>query len=137
MLFKMLLIERGYILSGSDAPRPRQVFVTQSRVLAGKVQEYFIKLADSLKVAEWTLDTMVANRHALVVSNTAYGGAMVHVDDLVEGAIEVCGLDVHLLDFPVVSCSESEESPDGGELGDWSKSLVVVNTRDLSESLSD
>ena len=28
--------------------KPRQIFVTKSRVLAGKVQEYFMKLSDSL-----------------------------------------------------------------------------------------
>jgi hypothetical protein len=31
--------------------KPRQIFVTKSRVLAGKVQEYFMKLSDSLSTA--------------------------------------------------------------------------------------
>ncbi|KAK0232768.1 hypothetical protein IW262DRAFT_22523 [Armillaria fumosa] len=48
MLFKMLLIERTFRLMASDLPRPRQVFVTKSRMLAMKVQEYFAKLAGSL-----------------------------------------------------------------------------------------
>ncbi|KAK0475066.1 P-loop containing nucleoside triphosphate hydrolase protein [Armillaria novae-zelandiae] len=51
MLFKMLLIERTFQLMGSDLPRPRQVFVTKSRVLAKKVQEYFEKLTSSLAIA--------------------------------------------------------------------------------------
>ncbi|SJL05193.1 uncharacterized protein ARMOST_08560 [Armillaria ostoyae] len=51
MLFKMLLIERTFRLMASDLPRPRQVFVTKSRMLAMKVQEYFAKLAGSLGMA--------------------------------------------------------------------------------------
>ncbi|KAK0207928.1 hypothetical protein DFS33DRAFT_393620 [Desarmillaria ectypa] len=51
MLFKMLLIERTFQLMDSDLPRPRQVFVTKSRILAKKVQEYFAKLASSLAIA--------------------------------------------------------------------------------------
>ncbi len=48
MLFKMLLIERTSQPMASDLPRPRQVFVTKSKMLAKKVQEYFVKLAGSL-----------------------------------------------------------------------------------------
>ena len=48
MLFKMLGIERAWKLKGEGVARPRQVFVTQSRVLAEKVEEYFSKLIDSL-----------------------------------------------------------------------------------------
>ncbi len=51
MLFKMLLIERTFRLMASDLPRPRQIFVTKSRMLAMKVQEYFAKLAGSLAMA--------------------------------------------------------------------------------------
>ncbi|KAK0207600.1 hypothetical protein IW262DRAFT_1469183 [Armillaria fumosa] len=51
MLFKMLLIERTFQLMASDLPRPRQVFVTKSKILAKKVQEYFEKLASSLAMA--------------------------------------------------------------------------------------
>jgi hypothetical protein len=48
MLFKMLGIERSWEAHRDVLPRPRQVFVTQSRVLASKVEEYFGKLLDSL-----------------------------------------------------------------------------------------
>ncbi|KAG7450840.1 uncharacterized protein BT62DRAFT_1001654 [Guyanagaster necrorhizus] len=51
MLFKMLLIERTFQLMESDLPRPRQVFITKSRILAKKVQEYFVKLSSSLTIA--------------------------------------------------------------------------------------
>ena len=55
MLFKMLGIERSWGMhSGEDIPKPRQLFVTQSRVLAGKVEEYFLKLLDSLATASLT-----------------------------------------------------------------------------------
>lgn len=46
MLFKMLRIESKWA-SSVDLPKPRQLFVTQSRVLAGKVEEYFSKLMES------------------------------------------------------------------------------------------
>lgn len=51
MLFKMLGNERAWDMQGADIPKLRQIFVTQSRVLAGKVQEYFIKLMESLATA--------------------------------------------------------------------------------------
>src|ERR1700733_2214111 len=52
MLFKMLGIERAWAThSNSDMSKPRQLFVTQSRVLAGKVEEYFAKLMESLETA--------------------------------------------------------------------------------------
>ncbi|KAG6919458.1 hypothetical protein DXG01_005717 [Tephrocybe rancida] len=51
MLFKMLWIERTHQLNRENVAKPRQVFVTKSRVLAGKVEEYFLKLLNSLKIA--------------------------------------------------------------------------------------
>ncbi|KAI9068145.1 hypothetical protein FKP32DRAFT_1672451 [Trametes sanguinea] len=51
MLFKMLGIERSWESYRDTLPKPRQVFVTQSRVLAEKVEEYFAKLHDSLSTA--------------------------------------------------------------------------------------
>jgi hypothetical protein len=54
MLFKMLGIERSWQLSRETMPKPRQLFVTKSRVLAGKVEEYFSKLIESLTTASYT-----------------------------------------------------------------------------------
>ena len=51
MMFKMLGIERSWRMYGGELVKPRQMFVTQSRVLAEKVQEYFEKLHESLLVA--------------------------------------------------------------------------------------
>ncbi|KAG2023736.1 hypothetical protein CC2G_001355 [Coprinopsis cinerea AmutBmut pab1-1] len=53
MLFKMLGIERAYGLqTDASVTKPRQIFVTQSRVLATRVEEYFAKLLDSLAAAK-------------------------------------------------------------------------------------
>jgi hypothetical protein len=50
MLYKMLGIERAYAQQSesSSITRPRQMFVTQSRVLATRVEEAFSKLMASL-----------------------------------------------------------------------------------------
>ncbi len=58
MLFKMLLIERTHHLVGNSGSRPRQVFVTKSRHLATKVQDYFEKLSTSLTHASKTLEEL-------------------------------------------------------------------------------
>ena len=49
MLFKMLDIENSWQQNPElRSERPRQLFVTQSRMLADKVEEYFIKLLQPL-----------------------------------------------------------------------------------------
>lgn len=56
MMFKMLGIQRAWKMHFAPAdgdaeapmPMPRQMFVTQSTVLADKVREYFVKLLASL-----------------------------------------------------------------------------------------
>ncbi|KAJ3514932.1 hypothetical protein NLJ89_g2078 [Agrocybe chaxingu] len=58
MLFKMLGIERAYSLRKDTMAKPRQIFVTQSRVLANKVEEYFSKLLDSLSTADKTKEEL-------------------------------------------------------------------------------
>lgn len=66
MLFKMLWVERTFQLN-NDMVKPRQVFVTKSRVLAGKVEEYFLKLLESLKTASQSpreLKELVKSRKA-------------------------------------------------------------------------
>lgn len=60
MLFKMLGIERTYDSMRETMlesfPKPRQIFVTQSRVLAEKVEEYFTKLSESHAAAQRTAE---------------------------------------------------------------------------------
>ncbi|KIN94542.1 hypothetical protein M404DRAFT_380086 [Pisolithus tinctorius Marx 270] len=60
MLFKMLGIQRAWQLQSesSGMPRPRQIFVTKSPVLANKVEEYFVKLLESLSLAGYTLEEL-------------------------------------------------------------------------------
>ena len=48
MLFKMLGIHRIWEKYPDMGKKPRQLFITQSKVLAGKVEEYFSKLLSSL-----------------------------------------------------------------------------------------
>lgn len=47
MLFKMFSIEQS-----SAAHKRRQVFITQSRVLVQRVQEYYVRLAQSLATGQ-------------------------------------------------------------------------------------
>ncbi|KAF8460963.1 hypothetical protein DFH94DRAFT_790038 [Russula ochroleuca] len=55
MLFKMLGIENSWQQNRElRLERPRQLFVTQSRMLADKVEEYFIKLLQSLVLPSQT-----------------------------------------------------------------------------------
>ncbi|KAG7099943.1 hypothetical protein E1B28_001736 [Marasmius oreades] len=51
LLFKMLLVEHTYRLADPLTPKPRQVFVTQSRILAHKVKGYYATLARALQIA--------------------------------------------------------------------------------------
>jgi hypothetical protein len=52
-----------------------------------------------------------------------------------EFSIEICTLDVNLMKFHVLSSSHSYNSLDQGKLHDGSKSVKIVNTRYLQESL--
>jgi hypothetical protein len=53
MLFKMLGLERTFsMLSDGQSPKPRQLFVTKSPVLATRVEDYFARLLASLKAGQ-------------------------------------------------------------------------------------
>jgi hypothetical protein len=54
MLFKMLGMQHTWQQHPDMGPKPRQVFVTQSRVLATKVEEYFAKLMCALEAAAYS-----------------------------------------------------------------------------------
>ncbi|KAI6128736.1 hypothetical protein EDD16DRAFT_1739250 [Pisolithus croceorrhizus] len=68
MLIKMLGIRQAWQLhfEDSDMPRPRQIFVTTSHMLANNVEQYFRKFMDSLSLAGCTLDELakLQSRHA-------------------------------------------------------------------------
>ncbi|KAG7450850.1 uncharacterized protein BT62DRAFT_1001665 [Guyanagaster necrorhizus] len=86
MLFKMLLIERTFQLMESDLPRPRQVFITKSRVLAKKVQEYFVKLSSSLTIASQpSVDLMNLPRAPQYHADLG----LVHADDIADWRIDL------------------------------------------------
>lgn len=57
MLFKMLLIERAYQLSDRSQPPPKQMFITKSQVLMGKVEENFMTYFSSLSFASHFSET--------------------------------------------------------------------------------
>ncbi|OAX32327.1 hypothetical protein K503DRAFT_870221 [Rhizopogon vinicolor AM-OR11-026] len=58
MLFKILGIQKAWETNTLDMPKPRQIFVTKSRVLATKAEEYFTKLLESLALADYTLQEL-------------------------------------------------------------------------------
>lgn len=58
-------------------PKPRQLFVTQSRVLAGKVEEYFSKLIESLVTAAHSPQEL----KKLVANKTQQGEELIDEDD--------------------------------------------------------
>jgi len=51
ILFKMLAIQCTWQQYPAMGPKPRQVFIARSRILAMKVEEYFAKLMSSLEAA--------------------------------------------------------------------------------------
>ncbi|KAI6137065.1 hypothetical protein F5141DRAFT_66436 [Pisolithus sp. B1] len=67
MLFKMLGIQQAWQLhfECSDIPRPRQIFVTTSHMLANNVEKCFRKFMNSLSLAGCTLDELakLQSRH--------------------------------------------------------------------------
>ncbi|KAG6816264.1 hypothetical protein H0H87_007345 [Tephrocybe sp. NHM501043] len=79
MLFKMLFIERTFQMNSSNMPKPRQIFVTKSRVLAGKVEEYFLKLSESLKIASQSPEDL--RKHVLAKRDQSDEDNLVDLDD--------------------------------------------------------
>ncbi|KAJ3777202.1 hypothetical protein FB446DRAFT_718464 [Lentinula raphanica] len=82
LLFKMLLVERTHQMTGGDAPKPRQMFVTQSRILAKKVEQYFATLSHSLLASSQSLLQLCevrASQRAAVLDDEA---DMIDVDDI-------------------------------------------------------
>ena len=80
----MLGLEHTWKLHGGDSnePKPRQVFVTQSRVLAEKVEEYFSNLLETLKIGACSLEERaeIANARKTVADQN---GELVDRDDVI------------------------------------------------------
>ncbi|EEB99264.1 hypothetical protein MPER_01088 [Moniliophthora perniciosa FA553] len=68
----MLLVERTYKLAKPGIPKPRQVFVTQSRILAKKVKQYFATI-------DWSLEAGDICQQEL---SSAPEDDMIHADDV-------------------------------------------------------
>lgn len=75
----MLWIERTFQMNSGDVSKPRQIFVTKSRVLAGKVEEYFTKLLESLKVTSQSPEEL--RKLVLAKRNQVYDDNLVDLDD--------------------------------------------------------
>ncbi|KAH7101437.1 P-loop containing nucleoside triphosphate hydrolase protein [Auriculariales sp. MPI-PUGE-AT-0066] len=58
LLFRILSRERAFKKDKDNTRKPRQLFITQSRVLAGKVEEFYWKLHDSIDIADYTPDAL-------------------------------------------------------------------------------
>lgn len=65
MLFKMVCVEASYDVMKATTRKPRQLFVTHSRVLATKVAEYFSKLTASLNLASRSLEELKVHKDAV------------------------------------------------------------------------
>ncbi|KIJ60100.1 hypothetical protein HYDPIDRAFT_32524 [Hydnomerulius pinastri MD-312] len=76
MLFKMLGIQRAWELHSPAMSKPRQIFVTKSRVLVTKAEEYFSKLLESLALVGYTPEEL----KKLKARNAEAG--LVDVDDV-------------------------------------------------------
>ena len=85
MLFKMLGIQRAWEMQmqASGMPRPRQIFVTKSRVLATKVEKYFAKLVESLSLAGYSQEDL----KKMQARTTLAESRLVDVDDEVRDNI--------------------------------------------------
>jgi hypothetical protein len=83
MLFKILGIQRAWEMSIIDMPKPRQIFVTKSRMLATKVEEYFTKLLESLALAGYTLQEL-----AKLKTQSVQEG-LVDIDDTPESQMNI------------------------------------------------
>jgi len=90
LLFRLLAREHAYKALNDQDPgafrRPRQLFVTQSRVLAGKVEEYYRRLHESMNIADYTLETLKTPSTAVDLQDSRLGhgnspGDLWHEDD--------------------------------------------------------
>jgi hypothetical protein len=83
MLFKILGIQRAWELSAVDMPKPRQIFVTKSGLLAKEVKKYFTKLLESLAMAGYTLQE-IAKLNAQSMEDD-----LIDLDDIPESQMNV------------------------------------------------
>ncbi|KAH7101458.1 hypothetical protein BKA62DRAFT_176919 [Auriculariales sp. MPI-PUGE-AT-0066] len=80
ILFRLLAREQIYRAQNGGGRKPRQLFVTQSRVLASKVEEYYRKLHESISIADQRLKDL-ERRKDLALPRVNYSDDLVPVDD--------------------------------------------------------
>jgi hypothetical protein len=81
MLFKMLGIEHIYELNRGAMNKPRQIFITQSKILANKVEEYFEKLMGSLATVGKSREELRALRKQRVYGQNEHDKDLVDVEE--------------------------------------------------------
>ncbi|THU96852.1 hypothetical protein K435DRAFT_965733 [Dendrothele bispora CBS 962.96] len=81
LLFKMLLVERTYQLAAGEGPKPRQIFVTRSRVLAEKVEKYFVSLVRSLATTNQSPEELKAIYGSISFNDEDEVGDIFNKDD--------------------------------------------------------
>ncbi|KAG2132368.1 hypothetical protein DEU56DRAFT_981701 [Suillus clintonianus] len=83
MLFKILGIQRAWQSSAIDMPKPRQIFVTKSIMLATEVEEYFTRLLESLAMGGYTLHEIAKLRAQRIEAD------LIDLDDAPESQVNV------------------------------------------------
>lgn len=63
MMYKIVSIERGWSSSPWGLSKPRQLFVTRSRMLAGEVRRTTDELMESFRLAELSQEELVDLRN--------------------------------------------------------------------------
>ena len=114
-MFKMLLIDRTHQIAAKDLAKPRQLFVTQSRVLAMKVQEYFSRLTNSLSISS----SSVRQLHELQDVRTSTADIdLIDADDIVNWRSDLPARFSELTDghFPVITTVDQVMCPNAHTL---------------------
>ncbi|KAJ3877376.1 hypothetical protein F5051DRAFT_453113 [Lentinula edodes] len=134
LLFKMLLVERTHQMSGANAPKPRQIFVTQSRILAKKVEQYFVTLGRSLIASSQSLSNLCEIRASQRGNVLDDEYDMIHVDDIVDWSGDLPSKFSDLRDehFPLFTtfnglCAMLEADIANAESKKHPKSLIPLN----------
>ena len=104
MLFKMLGIERSWEKVQEEfagtIPRPRQMFVTQSRVLAERVEEYYTKLVESHEASQRSAQESTAIADAKK-DRRAQGLVNRDEEEIYRGSLPKCYGDLEDKHFPL------------------------------------
>lgn len=126
MLFKILGIERSWNAQKDASAKPRQIFVTQSRVLADKVQEYYTRLHDSLSSADKAPEEL----RDMALTNAQQDQGLVDRDEEIERRADLPKRYSELEDehFPLFITFHQVSQKDTGEITLVLKSDVAMSS---------